>query len=401
MRGLFGPSCGVAFALACIALTAGAGAQEAQPVPALEPVSTSDVFGRGVDGYPEVRIPSVVVTPSGVVLAFAEGRQGGDHSENDIVLKRSLDKGVTWQPLQVIAEMGGDSLNDPCAVVIPESGRVLLIYERYPKGFHAGGGPNIRLPEHGYGGVGNTQTFLTRSDDDGATWSAPEDITRSVRRPDALSVGSPGIGIQLEHGPHKGRLLFPLYEYAPPTTDGGGYYNCAAISDDGGATWRVGARISEAKVKGDADECQLVELGDGTVVMDARQGRGSLRRGATSHDSGGTWEPMYDVPDLVVTPCMGSILRIDTEDGSDVLALSVPFTPDKRMNGTLLISRDGGKTWPERQVLYAGEFAYSCLARMGKGRVGCLFERDDYAHITFAVFDVSTITGPGDSKQPG
>ena len=250
MRGLLGHFRVVAMLAVFAAFSATSHAQEAKPAPALEVVTMSDVFGRGEDGYPQVRIPAVVATPKGVVLAFAEGRQGDDHSENDIVLKRSLDGGATWQPLQVVAEMGGDSLNDPCAVVLPETGRVLLMYQRYPKGYHTQKMGNIESAELGFGGPRNTHSFLTRSEDDGVTWSAPEDIARNIRRPDAISVGSPGVGIQLKHGSHKGRILFPLYEVTPSADNSAPCYNCAAISDDAGVTWRVGARIPEAKLKG-------------------------------------------------------------------------------------------------------------------------------------------------------
>lgn len=364
-------------------------AQEAGPAPALEPTSMTDVFSQGGDGYPQTRIPAVVATPKGAILAFAEARQAGDHSENDIVLKRSIDGGATWQPLQIIAEMGGDSLNDPCAAVLPETGRVLLIYERYPKGYHTRKMAHTEAAETGYGGPRNTQTFITRSDDDGRTWSKPEDVTRSLRRPDVISLGSPGIGIQLKHGPHKGRILLPIYEVLPGG-ENRGWYNCAAISDDGGKTWRAGERVPQAADGADANECQIAELADGTIVMDARQSTGPCRKSAVSRDGGETWQPMYTVTDLEVTRCMGSILSIS---GQTLLA-SLPDSPEKRVNGTLFLSRDGGKTWPDKRVIYPGGFGYSCLTRLSENRVGCLFERDDCRFISFAVFDVESLIGP-------
>jgi sialidase-1 len=389
MRGQSGHLFVFAVVTVSAAFFAASGAQEARAVQASEDMTMSDVFGQGEDGYPQVRIPAVVVTPKGTVLAFAEARQAGDHSENDIVLKRSLDGGTAWQSLQVIGEMGGDSLNDPCAVVLHGPDRVLLMYQRYPKGYHTQKMAHTEAAELGYGGPRNTQTFLTYSEDDGVTWSDPEDITRSIRRSDAISVGSPGVGIQLKYGRHKGRILLPLYEVMPPGETNRPYHNCAAISDDGGVTWRLGARVPEDGLEGDADECQLEELSDGTVIMDARQTSGSSRKGTRSHDGGETWEPMYRVPDLVAPPCMGSILRIAApREGGDLLVASLPNTLKKRENGTLLISRDGGKTWPEKRVLYSGGFAYSCLTQLAEGRVGCLFERDGCAHITFAMFDV-------------
>jgi sialidase-1 len=373
-----------------VALSAASHAQEVKPGPELNILKTSDVYGRGTDGYPEVRIPAVTVTPKGTILAFAEARQAGDHSENDIVLKRGLDGGATWQPMQLIADMGGDSLNDPCVVVLPESGRVLLMYQRYPKGYHTERMGSIQPAELGYGGSHNTQSFLVRSDDDGATWSKPEDITRSVRRPDAISVGSPGIGIQLKHGPHKGRILLPLYEVVPPAGNKRQWANCAAISDDGATSWRLGERVPDAGLNGDGDECQLAELGDGTVVISVRQTVGECRYGATSTDAGETWQPAQIVPDLVSPPCMASMISVSAGK-EEILAASMPNTLKHRRNGTVFVSRDGGKSWPEKHVIYPGEFAYSCLVQLPDGRLGCLFERDDYSKISFAVFDAQQI----------
>lgn len=377
---------GALVALVAVSAVA-AHAQGIVRAPVLDPSTISDVYTRGGDGYPQTRIPAAVLTPKGTVLAFAEARQEGDHSENDIVVKRSEDGGVTWGPLQLISDMGGDSLNDPCAVVVPETGRVLLMFQRYPKGFHTQTLEHTKPAELGYGGPRNTQTFLTRSDDDGRTWSAPEDITRAMRRPDAIAVGSPGIGIVLQNGPHKGRIVFPMYEVMKPAGDEGPpYQNCAAISDDDGDTWRLGARVPKPGMEDDGDECQIAQAADGTIVMDLRQRTGHQRLGAVSRDFGETWEPMYHVEDLVAPPCMGSILRFN-----DVLLESIPNTLDARASGTLFVSRDGGQTWPDKRVLYPGGFAYSCLVQLSENRVGCFFERDDYARISFAVYDIAPL----------
>ena len=93
----------------------------------------SEVFISGQEGYKSIRIPSVVVTTKGVVLAFAEGRAfPSDQAENDIILKCSTDGGRTWGPLQVVHEDGKNSLNNPTAVVEQQGGRVFLIYQRIP-----------------------------------------------------------------------------------------------------------------------------------------------------------------------------------------------------------------------------------------------------------------------------
>ncbi len=361
----------------------------------------ADVFSRGSGGYPQIRIPSVVTTQNGVILAFAEGRQYDDHSENDIIMKRSTDGGASWGPLQVLSDMGSDSLNDPCAVAL-DDGRVLLLFQRFPRGYHARIMAHTEMADLGYGGPTNTQSFLTFSDDDGLTWSEPEDVTRALRREDAISIGSPGIGIQLEFGEHKGRIVLPLYEVIP-LGDGDRYwYNCAAFSDDGGRTWQLGARVPHGDVEGYANEAQIVELEDGRILMNARNTTDKpCRKVSVSHDGGQTWEPMREDCALVAPPCMGSIITYPhPATGRQLVLVSLPNTPGSRSNGTIFISSDGGRTWPIKRVIYPGEFGYSCLTILPDGRIGCLYERDDAdnyqaAHITFAAFDIEWLLGGG------
>jgi len=356
--------------------------------PAEAPV---DVFSRGEDGYPQVRIPALVVSANGTLLAFAEGRQAGDHSENDIVLKCSLDGGKTWGPLQVVAEMGGDSLNDPCAVVLAESGRILLMFQRYPQGFHSRRMDHTEMVEKGYGGPRNTQTFMVHSDDHGASWSDPRDVTRSIRRQDAISVGSPGTGIELSRRPHKGRILMPLYETLPLGDSDRYWRNAVAISDDQGASWRISERVPHENLAGWGNECQLVELADGSILLNARNQAGKpCRKSAISRDAGETWGPMREDEDLVTVACMGSIVRCATaKRGEYRLVVSLPNSTTGRRNGAAFMSDDGGRTWPIKRTIYPRGFAYSCLAVLPDGRLACLFERDGYAHISFVVLEAA------------
>lgn len=343
-----------------------------------------DVYSKGgVDGYPDVRIPALAVAADGTLLAFAEGRQAGDHSQNDIILKRSTDGGQTWGVVQVLAEMGGDSLNDPCVVVLPETGRVLLMYQRFPEGYHTMKMGHTEQASLGYGGPANTQTFMMHSDDHGATWSEPRDITRMVRREDVIAVGSPGSGIVLQFGEHAGRVLLPIYEHMPAGEGRAAWRNCAAISEDKGETWRLSERPGHEDMAGYGNECQLVEFEDGSIRLDSRnQGGIPRRKYCTSTDGGETWSPMQIDEGLVSPACMASILHVPREGGA-LTVVSLPNTEKSRENGTLMISHDQGETWPDKHVIYPGGFAYSHLALLPNGDIGCLFERDGYQHITF------------------
>jgi len=345
------------------------------------------VFVGGQDGYPAYRIPALIATKRGTLLAFAEGRaRMRDHAENDIVLKRSTDQGATWGPLQLIDEEGSNALNNPTAVVVRETGLVLLMYQHYPNGF------DEHKAQTGYDGPFVCRTLLTHSDDDGVTWSEPREITRQVKRPTVATstATGPGIGIQLNRGKHAGRILMP-FNQGPY----GKWQVYAAFSDDKGETWRYGETAPEG-TKGYANEVQFVELSDGSVMLNARNQAGDkLRKIAVSRDAGETWSTTHNDPVLIEPECQASLVRHPNHNDptKDVFLFSNPATQSIRTNGTIRLSRDEGKTWPVSRVLYPGSFAYSCLASLPDGSVGCLFERDGYRKTSFARFTVDWIEG--------
>ncbi|MBN2149884.1 MAG: exo-alpha-sialidase [Candidatus Lokiarchaeota archaeon] len=341
--------------------------------------SKSDVFVGGQEGFPVYRIPSLVVTRKGTLLAFCEGRQSiSDTSQNAIVLKRSADGGETWEPLQAIARVGRDSLNNPQAVAVRETGRVILFFQRYPYP------SNERTAVSGFSasrlkrllGFRALDSWSMHSDDEGATWSAPVDVTRQVKPPaPATSIASgPGIGIQLRHGNHAGRLLMP-FNCGPF----GRWRVYCAFSDDAGGSWRLG-QLAPEPGPGHANEVQVVERADGSVLLNARNQRGVKRRKvATSDDGGVTWSPLAVDGALVDPGCQGSIIRhSDPQDGKgSTILFANPASDRSRENGTLRASFDEGKTWPVAKVIEPGRFAYCCLGTLPDKRVACLYETGD------------------------
>jgi sialidase-1 len=353
---------------------------------AAEPQQLADPFVNGQAGFAVYRIPSLVVSRTGSLLAFAEGRKNiSDHAENKIVLRRSGDGGQSWGPMQIVADAVRDCLNNPTAVVLRGSGRVVLMYQQYP-------------PDRGEAkvtaGVSGPTTclcFVTTSDDDGRTWSSPRDVTAQVKRPTvATSIASgPGVGIELRAGPHAGRIVMPLNQ-GPP----GHWQVYAAYSDDAGQTWAYGD-LAPAGTDGRGNEVQMVELGDGRVMLNSRGSSGPRdRKVATSADGGTTWSPLRDEPALPDSQCQGSIIRDDGPGGGGCLLFANPAVRKGRTHGTVRVSTDDGRTWPAGRLLVPGDFAYSCLAVLPAGTVACLYETDDYKRIALVTFTLGWLRSP-------
>jgi sialidase-1 len=356
----------------------------------------SDVFMSGQEGYVSIRIPAVLVTKEGSVMAFAEGRQmPKDQAENDIITKRSTDGGKSWSSLQVVHDDGANSLNNPTVVQEQETGRIFLMYQRIP----------AHLKEHsaaiatGYGGPDVYRNLLVWSDDEGRTWSKPEDVTTTTKRPErATTIASgPGIGIQLMRGPHKGRLIIPFNE-GPY----GKWQNFAVFSDDKGKSWKYGSDVPGAFVpdgkggeRSQINEVQMVELSDGSVRLSTRQFAGAkVRRTSVSKDGGETWSPVSESPELTDPSCMQGLLRFSFDDakGKGILIHTGPDST-KRDHGAVYLSTDDGATWSVKRELYAGGFAYSVPTRLADGTVGVLFEADNYKRIVFARFPIGWVEG--------
>jgi sialidase-1 len=340
---------------------------------AAEEPRRTDVFVSGTDGYHTFRIPAVLVSAKGTLLAFCEGRKNSrsDTGDIDLVLRRSTDGGKTWGPLQVVWDDGGNTIGNPCPVVDRNTGTIWLPLTR-----------NLGIDKQSDivsgKSKGTREVWITKSTDDGETWSRPVEITAFVKDPTwTWFATGPGVGIQLKNG----RMVIPC-DHSP----GGKRVEHSHVfySDDGGATWKPGGKTAEG-----CGEAQLVELADGSVLMNMRnEQRGNRRRIAVSKDGGLTWGETTDDPALVEPVCQGSILRqsLPTAAGKGRLLFSNPASA-KRERLTLRLSDDEGKTWSAGRVVHPGPAAYSCLTVLRDGTVGVLFEcgqKSAYERITFA-----------------
>ncbi|MFC9503388.1 exo-alpha-sialidase [Streptomyces sp. NPDC057002] len=363
-------------ALAAAALLAPALPAQARPATALPEFEQQVLFKASQDpGYACFRIPAIVRTTSGTLLAFAEGRvlNCGDAADIDIVLKRSTDGGRTWGPLQVVTEGAGDTHGNPAPLVDRRTGRILLA-ETYNTGRTDAG--NCTVPC-------DRTPHLQHSDDDGRTWSKPRDLSDQILPAhwNSWYATGPVHGIQLTRGKHAGRLVFGVNT---ETWDGSrvtANHAALIVSDDGGDHWRVGATDSwpiaqDGTFRQKPSEVTLTERTDGVVLVSGREQDGTdlgHRAQTLSQDGGDSFAtPFRDLPDLYTPQVQGATVRL-----GDRLLLSAPADPDRRRTMMVRSSYDGGRTWDtvDRGTVVTTDWSgYSDMAAVDGTTVGLLYE---------------------------
>ncbi|MEU6082957.1 sialidase family protein [Streptomyces sp. NPDC047108] len=354
-------------------------------------------FRAGEDGYASFRIPAVVRAADGALLAFCEGRVGSqeDHGDIDIVLRRSTDGGRTWGPLQVVAEHGDDTAGNPAPVVL-DGGRVLLVHVR-----NAAEATEqlIRLGQ--VAPPDGRRVWVLHSDDHGRSWSSPREITASVKKPGwRWYATTPGHALQVRQGPYAGRVVIPANHSAPPSgsdTGAEGKYDGShsLLSDDDGATWRIGYTDSRPNGYINANETTAAELPGGRLYFNCRNDSTApgTRADAHSADGGATLErPFRPQAGLTGPVVQGSVLHLADPD---VLLFSGPADPGFRALMTVRASRDGGVTWRPVHTVDGLPAAYSDLVRVDDATVGLLYETGDfhaYTTITFRRIPVEELS---------
>lgn len=366
--------------------------------PLLEKV---DVFPANTNGIARYRIPGIVVTPKGTVLAYSEARRNSssDWGEIEIHLRRSTDGGKTWEAGKHIAHHGTrmegnphkkkdggekeQTVNNPVAIVDRYTGAIEFLYC-----------------------INYARCYAMRSTDDGLTWSTPVDVTATFepfrKHYDWKVIATgPGHGIQLKSG----RLVVPIWLAYGKEGDHAPSAAATIYSDDHGKTWIAGdLAVPNEGEFGNPNETMLAELSDGRVMLVTRSVSKPNRKIITLSPNGAKgWSKPAFHDQLWEPICMASITAHPSQPGT--LIYSNPHTlklnadgketlagRGKRENLSIKLSRDDGKTWPVSKTLDAGPSAYSDLAVLTDGTVLCLWETKN--DIQCARFNLEWITAP-------
>jgi sialidase-1 len=357
------------------------------------------VFTSGSQGYKSFRIPAVVKTPAGTLMAFAEGRVNGsdDFGNIDLVAKRSLDQGATWSKISVVVDCKNLQAGNPAPVVD-------LTDPRYPKGrlflfYNTGNNSESEVRK----GNGCREVWYKTSIDEGVTWSEPINITLQVHHPNQPRfnpayhdkedwrsyANTPGHAMQFQQLPYKGRIYVAAnHSQGDISCTNIDYFSHGFYSDDHGATFK----LAQSVPLGGSNESTAAELLNGSLMLNCRNQKGDVhdRIIALSHDGGEKWDKVYFDSNLPDPICQGAILTVGFLKGKARLAIVNNADQKERNNLTLRTSDDEGATWPKSYLIdknptrnEADYTAYADLVKLNKRNIGVLYEKADYSFIVF------------------
>ncbi len=341
----------------------------------------------GDDGVDTYRIPGLVTTNKSTLIGVYDIRKNSSvdlQEDIDIGMSRSSDGGQTWEPMKVIIDMGEwggkpqneNGIGDPSILVDRQTNTIWVA------GIWAHGHPGERnwfASRQGLEPAETSQFILAKSEDDGVTWSQPINITKQIKDPKwHLLLAGPGKGINLKDG----TLVFPAQfkdENQVP-------YASLIYSKDHGSTWHMATGVRE-----ETTEAQVVELADGSIMINARNNEAKDNKGigrvvATTRDLGKTWqEHSSSIGLLEESTCMASLISESFDGFEEVLLFSNPNTHTGRFNMTIKTSIDEGSSWPVENWLLLDEgksYGYSCMTKIDDETIGILYEGSQ-AHMVF------------------
>lgn len=335
------------------------------------------VRNAGDDDVYAYRIPGLATTNKGTLLGVYDVRynNSADLQEHvDVGLSRSTNGGQTWEAMRLplcFGEDGGlpkaqNGVGDP-AILVDETNNDVWIVAAWTHGM---GNKRAWFSSHpGMSKNETAQLILTKSTDDGKTWSQPINITPQVKDPSwYFLLQGPGRGITMQNG----TLVFPIQFIDSTRIPNAG----VMYSEDRGETWHL-----HNLARTNTTEAQVVEIEPGVLMLNMRDNRGGSRAVATTTDMGRTWTEHESSRSALQEPvCMASIWNVPAKDNAlnkDILLFSNPNSTKYRNMITIKASLDKGKTWlPEHQVLLdeGHGWGYSCLTMVDKETIGILYE---------------------------
>ena len=373
------------------------------------------LYEAGVGGYYTYRIPSLVATKQGTLLAFCAARKnrGGDWDPIDILMRRSTDHGKTWESPKVIVHQNTLPCDNATPIVDYQTGAVHLLYQ-----------------------IDYARVFYMHSIDDGRTFSRPIEITKTLDQfrniyPWIVVAPGPGHGIQM----HNGRLVVPFWmsdggskEFGPQHRGHRPSIVVSVYSDDHGQTWQAGqVAVPDNDVTVIPNETSLVQLADGRVMFNSRNESPNYRRLITYSQDGATgWSKPFFHDAFFEPICFGSMVRYsmkpdqsknrilfcNPDSRHDPWIAKRPSTlrsarSRHRVNLTVRMSYDEGHTWPVSKVLDPGIAGYSDLAATLDGMIHCFYEGGTLTgshykntHMSVISFDLAWLTNGKDRLDP-
>jgi sialidase-1 len=355
-------------------------AQNDEPQLAEGLIQIHDLFNTSMN--PEVacyRIPALVTATNGDLVAAIDERVPSCQDlrgsrDINIVIRRSQDHGRCWSEIERIVDFPmGRSASDPSMIVDRVTGEIILFYNFM----------DLDREKDIY------YLHVIKSSDHGKSWSEPEDITKQISKDEwhkDFKFITSGRGIQTSTG----KLLHCMVNLDHGLHLFG--------SDDHGKTWN----LIDTPIK-TGNESKVVELEDGSWMVNSRANGRGVRYVHVSTDQGKSWETS-PAPELIDPGCNGSIIRYtSTKDGfkKNRLLFSNLKSNKGRQNLTVRLSYDEGKTWTEGKTIYPGSAAYSSLTVLENGEIGLFFEKDNYTENLFVSFSLEWLTDGEDQKRGG